>query len=531
MAPAITRHLLCAMILCPSFAAYVGCSGNPNASTGNIANGGSPVGSSSSLPSGGETSSGGSGKSDSSGGTGPVATAASGGTNGTGGSSSVAGSITGGRSSVTTGGVATGGAGTGGRDTGGPTGGGSASGGVGATGGAIGSGGGSSAGGTGKGGNSSSSTGGASKGGNSSSSTGGASKGGNSSSRTGGTSKGGNSSTSTGGSSTGGTTSSGTAGTTSTGATIVPDPSWACGMPSGIPDPTRGTLVFRAALQLGATQNVGTTQYGNRRVLDVTGGTLTGDKVTGTVLTGGFDFELTLSNGVIEVEEINMLKASDGTIIYLRSCGVAPAGASEVRMVPDFEVDTQKSLAWLNTGKFVATRVVDAAGSKLEFDVYDVSSVAVGTPSVQISKPTGVPNQPWDCSTTTGAEGASVFTENVTLGSTLSVGTSDHGTRNVIPITGGTVSGTKMTGKIVSGGADYQLTPSGGSTKLDAKYVLASNDGEFVVVRNCGPMGALIPQFETRAAGAYAFLNANTFVSSNPGAGSGGVSITFYERK
>ena len=199
-------------------------------------------------------------------------------------------------------------------------------------------------------------------------------------------------------------------------------------------------------------------------------------------------------------------------------------------MVPDFEVDKSKSLAWLNTGKFVGTRVVNATAGTIEFDVYDISAVAVGDPKVQISKPAGVPNQPWDCATTTGTKGASVFTENVTLGSTLSVGTSDHGTRNVIPITGGTTSG-KLTGKIVPGGGDYQLTASGSSTKLDAKYVLASNDGEFVVVRNCGPMGALIPQFETRAAGAYAFLNANTFVSSDPGSGAGGVSITFYDRQ
>ena len=322
-------------------------------------------------------------------------------------------------------------------------------------------------------------------------------------------------------------TSSSTAGADTT---IVPDASWTCGMADGMPPPTKGTLVFRATLQLGDTQDVGTTQYGHRRVLDVKGGTITGDRFSGTVLTGGFDFELTLSNGVIEVESINMLKASDNTIIYLRTCGVAPAGASEVRMVPDFEVDKSKSLAWLNTGKFVGTRVVNATAGTIQFDVYDVASVAVGDPRVQISKPAGVPNQPWDCSTTTGTKGASVFTENVTLGSTLSVGTSDHGTRNVIPITGGTISG-KLTGKIVSGGGDYQLTPSGGSTRLDAKYVLAPNDGEFVVVRNCGPMGALIPQFETRADGPYAFLNANTFVSSDPGSGSGGVSITFYERK
>jgi chitodextrinase len=313
-------------------------------------------------------------------------------------------------------------------------------------------------------------------------------------------------------------------------ATIVPASGWACGMSGGIPPPTQGTLVFRATLQLGNTQNVGATQYGQRRVLDVKGGTVTGSRISATVLTGGFDFELTLSNGVVEQEQIDMLRASDGTLIYLRTCGVAPAGSSEVRIVPDFEVSTSSSLAWLNTGKFAGTRTVNASAGTMQLDVYDVSSVSTGSNRIQISKPSGVPAQPWDCSTVTGSKGASVFTETVTLGSSLSVGTTKRGTRNVIPITGGTVSG-RLNGTIVPGGADYQLTASGSSTKLDAKYVLASNDGEFVVVRNCGPFGALIPQFETRASGPYSFLNSNNYVSSDPGGATGGVSITFYQRQ
>lgn len=50
-------------------------------------------------------------------------------------------------------------------------------------------------------------------------------------------------------------------------------------------------------------------------------------------------------------------------------------------------------------------------------------------------------------------------------------------------------------------------------------------------VRNCGPCGALIPLFEAKADGPYAFLNENEFLSSDPGTGSGGVSITFYEEQ
>jgi hypothetical protein len=133
-------------------------------------------------------------------------------------------------------------------------------------------------------------------------------------------------------------------------ATIVPDPSWSCGMPDGIPPPASGKLVFHATLQLGATHDVGLTPYGKRRVLDVKGGALQGERIEGTVLTGGFDFELTLANGALELEQIHMLRTSDGKLIYLRTCGVAAAGDTKVRIVPDFEVATSSSLAWLNTG-------------------------------------------------------------------------------------------------------------------------------------------------------------------------------------
>jgi hypothetical protein len=204
---------------------------------------------------------------------------------------------------------------------------------------------------------------------------------------------------------------------------------------------------------------------------------------------------------------------------------VAAAGDSVVRIVPDFEVATSSALAWLNSGNFVGTRSLDAATKKMELAVYDVSAVKTDGPKVQLKDPPGIRNQPWDCGKATGTKQGEVFTESVTLGASLSVGASKRGTRNVIPITDGAVTG-KLTGTIVNAGADYQLL--GGTTTLDARYVISSDDGEIVVVRNCGPIGALIPLFEARSAGPYAFLNTGKFISSDPGsAPGGGVKITF----
>jgi len=318
----------------------------------------------------------------------------------------------------------------------------------------------------------------------------------------------------------------GAGGAPTAGGTLVPDPSWACGKAEGIVDPTRGELAFRMSLTVGTVRDMGATQYGKRRATDITGGTITGSKIDATFLSAGFDYELTLSDGSIELEQVGMIKAKDGTPIYMRNCGVAAAGDAVVRVVPSFEAANGSSLAWLNTGNLVATRTLDAAGKKLEVAVYDVSKVTGDAPKVKLTNPTDAPNQPWECAKPSGSKGAEVFTENVSLGGSISVGASKNGTRNVIPITGGTVSG-KFAGTIVAAGADYQLVS--GTTTLDARYMLESSDGEFLIVRNCGPFGALIPQFEAKASGKYAFLNSGKFISSDPGSGGGGVKITFYE--
>jgi len=231
----------------------------------------------------------------------------------------------------------------------------------------------------------------------------------------------------------------------------------------------------------------------------------------------------------MELEEVLILKTSDNVTIFTRICGVAAAGDSVVRIVPDIEAPTAGSYAWLNTTKLVGTRAVDAGGGKITLNVYDVSAVTAADPKIKLTDPAGVPNVSWDCVTATGSDGTSVFTENVTLGSTVTVSNAKRGSRNIIPITGGMTTG-MVAGKILNGGADYQLA-NGGTTTLDARYTLAPSDGAFIIVRNCGPITGLTPVFEAATDGPYQFLTTGKFLSSAPGSGSGGVSITFYERK
>jgi hypothetical protein len=304
--------------------------------------------------------------------------------------------------------------------------------------------------------------------------------------------------------------------------TIVPDPSWTCFMKDGIPPPEKGKEVFTVKLNYAAIHDVGLTKFGYRRQFDISGGSVKGDKIDATVSGGGLDYELKLSNGSYEIEQINILRAGS-TPILMRNAGVAPAGAEAARVVLDFEAPNSSSYTWLHDGPFAANRMVDSTAKTITLVVYDISGVQLTDAKVRITDPEGVENQTWDCVKMSGSQGTQVFTENVSLGGSVSIGQTKRGSRNIIPITGGTTTG-KVVGNILDGGADYQL---GG---LDARYTLAPNDGEFIIVRNCGS-GTLYPVFEARVAGPYNYLNENKYVSSSPGPGTGGVSITFYEQK
>ncbi|HEY9059641.1 MAG TPA: DUF3237 family protein [Pseudobacteroides sp.] len=311
---------------------------------------------------------------------------------------------------------------------------------------------------------------------------------------------------------------------------LIPHKSWTCGMADGIPKPENGSLVLEASMKLDQVYDLGKTQYGQRKVYVIQGGTITGTKLSGSIMSGGLDFQLDISNGAMEIEQIFVIKTTDGTYIYLRSAGTA-ANQNDIRMVPDFEAPTSSSYSWLNTGKYVGRRIIDTAAKTMKISVYDVSGININpnsSNSITVNEPTDVKDQPWDYRKASSEKNGSQFiVESVSLGSSQSVGaTKKGGNRNIIPITGGTVTG-KLNAKIIPAGADYQNLSS--PMTIDARYLWMTNDGEIIIVRNGGQFGALVPTFEVRADSKYSYLNNNLYLSSNPAMISAGVSITFYE--
>ena len=73
----------------------------------------------------------------------------------------------------------------------------------------------------------------------------------------------------------------------------------------------------------------------------------------------------------------------------------------------------------------------------------------------------------------------------VTIDAPVEVGPTASGLRRMIPITGGVVRGPRMNGRVVPGGADFQLILGEGTqAHLDARYVIELDDGTRVFVQN-----------------------------------------------
>jgi len=137
----------------------------------------------------------------------------------------------------------------------------------------------------------------------------------------------------------------------------------------------------------------------------------------------------------------------------------------------------------------------------------------------------------------------------VTLEPARDLGDTPLGRRRIIGITGGKCSGQRLSGRVLPGGADWQVIRADGVAYLDARYTLETTDGALVYVNNRGyrhgPPEVIArlargeevdpalyymratPWFET-AAPAYAWLNRTICVCTGARRAAA-VELDFYE--
>ena len=106
------------------------------------------------------------------------------------------------------------------------------------------------------------------------------------------------------------------------------------------------------------------------------------------------------------------------------------------------------------------------------------------------------PHNTWECKKAAGTK-SDVYMESPWESATrllLAIANAELATSSQSPVARRRA---EVPGTVLSGGADFQILENGTFKEIDARYSVRSEEGEIVIVRNCGPLGGLVPVFET----------------------------------
>ena len=143
--------------------------------------------------------------------------------------------------------------------------------------------------------------------------------------------------------------------------------------------------IFRIEAELADILHFGRTPYGERRVIDIRGGVVSGPRLNGRILPGGADWQIIRSDGVADIQARYTIETDAGAHILVSSEGLRH-GPPEVmerlargeavepelhyfRTLMRFET-ADPAVAWLNRILALArgTRLANA----VRLDVYEV---------------------------------------------------------------------------------------------------------------------------------------------------------------
>ena len=103
-----------------------------------------------------------------------------------------------------------------------------------------------------------------------------------------------------------------------------------------------------------------------------------------------------------------------------------------------------------------------------------------------------------------------LMTVNIAAAPPQQLGTVPHGTRSIVPVTGGSFEGPRLRGKVLPGGGDWLLLRSDGVLELDLRITLETDDHALIYMTfqglRHGDYFRTLPRFETSKE-SYVFLN------------------------
>ena len=139
-------------------------------------------------------------------------------------------------------------------------------------------------------------------------------------------------------------------------------------LPTPTLEPIADLTVF-VATPIEAGQVTGLNSRGRRRIIPITGGKVTG-KLSGTVLPGGADFQMVVSDTCADLDARYLLRLENGEHVFVMNRALRRGSVEDIarlvrgepvdpaaiyfRCAPTFEVSSP-ALAWLTESLFVGT--------------------------------------------------------------------------------------------------------------------------------------------------------------------------------
>jgi len=106
--------------------------------------------------------------------------------------------------------------------------------------------------------------------------------------------------------------------------------------------------LLNADITLAPAQELGESPLGRRRIINITGGTFRGERLSGKVLPGGADWQVIRTDGVADLDARYTLETSDGALIYVRNHGYRHGPAEVLKKLASGE-DVDPSLYYMRT--------------------------------------------------------------------------------------------------------------------------------------------------------------------------------------
>ena len=117
-------------------------------------------------------------------------------------------------------------------------------------------------------------------------------------------------------------------------------------------------LLYRSEVDIDAPLSVGRMAVGERRIINITGGSFTGPRLSGVILPGGADWQIIRPDGITAVEARYTLQTDDGALIYVDNRGLRHGPeAVMARMAAGESVDP--TLYYFRTTPFFETGSAD----------------------------------------------------------------------------------------------------------------------------------------------------------------------------